>query len=117
ILNIGTEEGKGHAYMQVASDMIKDSPLADQYAGFMEGTDLLKGNVQVIVTDGFTGNVALKVAEGVARFIGQQAKETAKKSIAGMLGGLLLKGSIKKLKQTFDPSQYNGGMLVGLNGI
>jgi glycerol-3-phosphate acyltransferase PlsX len=117
ILNIGTEAGKGHAYLQEAADKIAASALNDCFDGFVEGTELMAGKVQVIVTDGFTGNVALKVAEGVARFIGHEGKRAIKSSIFGMIGGLFLMGGLRNLKKKFDPSRYNGGMLVGLNGI
>lgn len=117
ILNIGHEEAKGHAYLREAADMIRQSGIAAHYHGFVEGVDLSRGTVQVVVTDGFTGNVALKVAEGVAKFVSGELKRELKNGIISRIGAVLSLRALKRVRQRFNPSLYNGGMLVGLNGI
>ena len=88
-----------------------------KYHGFVEGNDITKGTVDVIVTDGFTGNVALKTAEGVGKLSSQFLKEAFKSGPLAMLGYLLSSGAMKKLKSKLDPSKYNGGMFLGLDGV
>jgi glycerol-3-phosphate acyltransferase PlsX len=117
ILNIGHEEAKGHGYLRDAAEMIRQSGLKEHYHGFVEGNDLSTGTVQVVVTDGFTGNVALKVAEGVAKFVSGELKRELKGGLLSRLGALLSLPALRRVRRRFNPSLYNGGMLVGLNGI
>ena len=115
LLNIGTEEGKGNKLVKQTSDILKK--LFDNYVGFVEGDDINKGIVDVIVTDGFTGNVFLKTIEGTARFITSELKEALADSFLSKVGALLALPSLSKLKKKLDPRLYNGGILLGLNGI
>lgn len=117
LLNIGSEEAKGHDYLREAAEMIRNSPLAPQFYGFIEGTDIGKGTVDVVVTDGFTGNVAIKVAEGTARLFTHELKRAFKRSLVGRIGGLLAMPSLRQMKRNLNPSLRNGGMFLGLNGI
>ncbi len=118
LLNVGSEEQKGHEEVREAHRILQDSPHFDfDYRGFVEGTDIAYGTVDVVVTDGFTGNVALKTAEGLARFFGNEIKQTLTAGPLAMLGALIASGSLKKMKQRLDPGRVNGGPLLGLNGI
>lgn len=119
ILNIGTEAGKGLEYLTKAENIFANlsEKLPFKYNGFIEGNDILEGKVDVIVTDGFSGNIALKSIEGTARFIKTSLKNIFKSSLLSMLGYILLYKSFKKLKTKIDPSKYNGAVLLGLNGI
>jgi glycerol-3-phosphate acyltransferase PlsX len=117
ILNVGAEEAKGHDYLREAAEKIRQSPLGAQFCGFVEGTDIAAGSVDVVVTDGFTGNVALKVMEGTARLYAAELKKSLNASLIGRLGALLALPSLRKLKRHLNPSLRNGGMFLGLNGI
>jgi phosphate acyltransferase len=117
LLNIGTEEGKGNDTLRDAAATLRSSPLAIEFRGFVEGTDLTSGKVDVVVTDGFTGNVALKAAEGAVGLYAQFLREALKSSILSKLGYLLAKPALQLLRQRLDPRRYNGAMFLGLNGI
>jgi glycerol-3-phosphate acyltransferase PlsX len=91
--------------------------LFDNYVGFVEGDDFGKGNVDVIVTDGFTGNVALKTIEGTAKYIASELKTSLSASIISKIGALVAMSSLNSLKKKLDPRLYNGAILVGLNGV
>jgi glycerol-3-phosphate acyltransferase PlsX len=117
LLNIGTEEGKGNDTLRDAAATLRSSPLAIEFRGFVEGTDLTSGKVDVVVTDGFTGNVALKAAEGAVGLYAQFLREAFKSSILSKLGYLLAKPALQLLRQRLDPRRYNGAMFLGLNGI
>ncbi len=117
LLNIGSEEIKGRDEIREASQMLRESPLAGQFAGFVEADDIGKGTVDIVVSDGFTGNIALKAIEGTARLIVGLLKDVTVHSIISKLGFLLAIRSLKKLKKKMDPGRYNGAMLVGLKGI
>ena len=118
LLNVGTEETKGRAELKVAHDMIAAS--ADKnnfdYVGFVEGTDIPSDKVDVIVTDGFTGNVALKTAEGTAKYISESLRAAFKNTIWSRMAALLAYTSLKRLSVRTDPRQANGGVFLGLNG-
>ena len=119
ILNIGSEAGKGFDYLSVAEQKIianKDK-LSFDYYGFVEGDDIFKGKVDVIATDGFTGNVALKTLEGTAKFITTNLKSSFESSLLGKLGAGIARGPLKKFKSSMDPRKYNGAVLLGLNGV
>jgi phosphate acyltransferase len=117
LLNIGTEDGKGNDTLREAAAALRNSPLAIEFHGFVEGTDLASGKVDVVVTDGFTGNVALKVAEGAVGLYAQFLREAFKSSLLSKLGYLLARPALQLLRQRLDPRRYNGAMLLGLNGI
>lgn len=117
LLNIGTEDLKGKDEVKLAASIIRDSTLPIDFEGFVEGDDIAKGTVDVVVTDGFTGNVALKTAEGTSRLISAFIRETFQSSLLAKIGYLLARGAIKKLRMRLDPSRYNGAVFLGLNGI
>ncbi|MBN8521237.1 MAG: phosphate acyltransferase PlsX [Alphaproteobacteria bacterium] len=117
LLNVGTEEMKGHEEVRSAAAILSTGQFPGRYHGFIEGTDITKGTVDVVVTDGFTGNVALKTAEGVGKLTSQFLKDAFKSSPLAMLGYFLASGAMKRMKDRVDPRKYNGGMFLGLNGI
>lgn len=117
LLNVGSEEMKGNDQVRAASAILSQVQFPGRFYGFVEGNDIPKGTVDVVVTDGFTGNVALKVAEGVAQLTGHYMKEAFHSSPLAKLGGMLAYGALKKVKNHVDPRYYNGGMFLGLNGI
>lgn len=118
LLNIGSEDFKGHEYLQDAAERIRNSNM--NFHGFVEGNDTVSGLVDVVVTDGFSGNIALKSIEGAAHLIGSFMKEVFvgdKTPFFTRLGTLLSKKSFKQLKSLIDPRVYNGALFVGLNGV
>lgn len=118
LLNIGSEEMKGREEIKEAANIIRSNPVNFDFKGFVEGHDIGKGEVDVVVTDGFTGNVALKTIEGTAKLIGSFLKEEIKKSPwYSKLGYLLLKPAFKSMYDRMDPRLYNGAMFAGLNGV
>ena len=118
LLNVGTEEHKGRAELQEANALLSRSTEAGSfdYVGFIEGTDILSDRVDVIVTDGFTGNVALKAIEGTARLVGDLLRQTLTSTLLAKLGALLARGALKRLQMRIDPRRVNGGVFLGLNG-
>jgi glycerol-3-phosphate acyltransferase PlsX len=117
ILNIGTEENKGRALERNALAVFREKFPSHVLKEFVEGNDIMTGNCNVIVTDGFCGNIALKTMEGAGRMIGGQLKSSIASSILGKLGYLIAKSCFIKFKERFDPNNYNGAMFLGLNGI
>jgi glycerol-3-phosphate acyltransferase PlsX len=117
LLNVGTEEMKGHDEIRAAAQVLNEVEFPGQYHGFIEGDDITKGTVDVVVTDGFTGNVALKTAEGVAKLTKSFLTDAFKSSPLAILGYMLSMGAMKKMKDKVDPRKYNGGMFLGVNGI
>jgi glycerol-3-phosphate acyltransferase PlsX len=117
LLNVGSEETKGHEALHEARAILSETKLPGEFHGFVEGDDLTKGTVDVIVTDGFTGNVALKAMEGTAKLITEYLRRTFKSSLLAGLGYLLARPAMRKLRKRVDPRRYNGAMLLGLNGI
>ena len=116
LLNIGSEEVKGNEIIKETYQKLNQIVNEDfEFKGFIEGSNIMDGNVNVIVADGFTGNVALKTAEGTANFISSELKNALKSSIFGRLGSLISMGSLKKFKKKLDPRLYNGAILLGLN--
>lgn len=115
LLNIGSEESKGNKLVKQTSEILKK--LFDNYVGFVEGNDINKGVVDVIVTDGFTGNVFLKTMEGTAKFITSELKSALADSFLSKVGALLALPALTKLKKKLDPRLYNGAILLGLNGV
>jgi glycerol-3-phosphate acyltransferase PlsX len=117
LLNIGVEEVKGLDEIKKAAAVLKDAPLPIRYKGFIEGDDVGRGAVDVVVTDGFTGNIALKTAEGTAKQIGEYLRAAMGRSFLARIGAVLAQGAFRALKDKMDPRQLNGGIFLGLNGI
>ncbi len=117
LLNIGTEENKGNEAVQAAASMLRDNDLNLNFYGFVEGNDIGKHVVDVVVTDGFTGNVALKAMEGSANLMSHVLKEKLLSSLFGRLGALIARPALRSYKDHFDPRLNNGAMFLGLNGI
>jgi glycerol-3-phosphate acyltransferase PlsX len=117
LLNVGTEEQKGREEVRAAAAILGGLKFHGSYHGFIEGNDITKGTVHVVVTDGFTGNVALKTAEGVGKLTANFLKDAFKSSPLAMLGYALAAPAMKKLKNRMDPARYNGGMFLGLDGV
>jgi len=115
LLNVGEEEIKGNDRVKQTALLLEQSPL--NYVGFVEGDDIFGGKVDVIVCDGFVGNVALKASEGVAHMLGAMAREEFMRTWWTRLGALCAAPSLKALRQRADPRRYNGASLVGLRGI
>ncbi len=118
LLNVGTEEHKGRAELKVAHDIIAQAADVNdfEYVGFVEGGDIPSDRVDVIVTDGFTGNVALKTAEGTASLISELLRAAFKYTPLSRIASLLAYPSLKRLSKRIDPRQVNGGVFLGLNG-
>lgn len=117
LLNIGSEEIKGNDAIKEAAQWLRESDLAECFHGFVEGDDIAAGTVDVVVTDGFTGNVALKTAEGTAKLIRGFVREAFMSSLMAKIGYVLAKRSLDKLRVRTDPRRYNGASLLGLNGV
>jgi len=117
ILNVGSEDLKGSDAVRAASLLIKDSDLADSFYGYVEGDDIAKGTVDVVVTDGFCGNITLKAIEGTVKMVASTLKEGFNGSFFAKLGYLLASTSLKPVLKRLDPRNYNGAMLIGLGGI
>src|SRR5262249_23958147 len=118
LLNIGTEEVKGHDEVRTAATILRErSILPGTFYGFVEGNDIALGTVDVIVTDGFSGNIALKTLEGTAQLITWFMRQAFASSIMAKLGYLFARGAMKILKIRADPRRYNGAMLLGLQGV
>src|SRR6267154_3852130 len=118
LLNIGVEEVKGLDAVREAGRILRDAQLPDiEYAGFVEGDDIGKGTVDVVVTEGFAGNIALKTAEGTARQIGQYLKSAMTRTLLSKLGYILARDAFRTLSEKMDPRKSNGGVFLGLNGI
>ncbi len=118
LLNVGIEEFKGRAELQDAAKLIGTVATSSdfQFVGFVEGSDIPSDRVDVIVTDGFTGNIALKTAEGTARQVSNLLKAAFTHSLLSRLGALFALTSLRRLKQRIDPRKVNGGVFLGLNG-
>jgi glycerol-3-phosphate acyltransferase PlsX len=118
LLNIGVEEVKGQDEIREAGRLLKETPIPGiDYRGFVEGNDLGQGIVDVVVTEGFTGNIALKTAEGTARQIAAYLKAAMSRTLMAKAGYLLAKSAFDRLRDKMDPSKVNGGVFLGLNGI
>jgi len=117
LLNIGEEEVKGTEAVKEAAQMLRESNLPIVFHGFVEGDDLGKGTVDVVVTDGFTGNIALKTAEGTARQVADYLRAAISRSFLSRLGYLLAQGAFRALARKLDPRASNGGVFLGLNGL
>ena len=118
LLNVGTEEHKGRAEIKAAHELITRHEETGRYefVGFVEGSDIPSDRVDVIVTDGFTGNIALKTGEGTAKLVSDFLRESFKSGPLAMLGAMLARGALKRLGARIDPRRVNGGVFLGLNG-
>jgi len=118
LLNVGSEEMKGTEMLKIASQRLRNLSNQDNfiYQGYIEGNNIMSGISNVIVTDGFTGNVALKTAEGTAKFITNNLKKNLTESIFSKISLLFSYFSLKKFKDKLDPRKYNGAIFLGLNG-
>lgn len=117
LLNVGSEEAKGNEVVKAAASMLKENGLKLNYYGHVEGDDITKGTVDVVVSDGFSGNISLKTAEGTAHMFSHFLKMAFKSSWISKLGYLLARPALKKVFNALDPRQHNGAMFLGLNGI
>lgn len=118
LLNIGVEEIKGVEQVKQAHAWLKDTDgLPLDYRGFVEGDQIGQGVVDVVVVEGFAGNIALKTAEGTARQIGKYLKDAMQRTLLSKIGALLASGGFKVLKHKMDPRRVNGGTFLGLNGL
>ena len=115
LLNIGEEEIKGNDQVKQAAHLLADCPL--NYIGFVEGDNIYTGGVDVVVCDGFIGNVALKSSEGVARMISHFMRQEFTRNLFTKLAGLAALPILKAFKRRIDPRRYNGASLLGLRGI
>ena len=116
LLNIGSEELKGNEIIKETFQKLNEKRNENfNFAGYIEGNELMNGEVNVIVSDGFTGNVALKTAEGTANFITQELKKALSGSILGKISSLLNISNLKKFKKRLDPRLYNGAIFIGLD--
>ena len=116
VLNVGSEDVKGHEEVREAHRILRATGLDLDYRGFVEGNDIAMGTVDVVVTDGFTGNVALKTAEGMARFFSRSLRSTLTSSPLATAGALVASGALGRMRARLDPSSVNGGPLLGLKG-
>ena len=118
LLNIGVEEVKGLEPIREAGQRLRDADLPNiNYAGFVEGDDLGKGTVDVVVTEGFSGNIALKTAEGTAKQIAEYLRSAMNRTLMARIGYFLARDAFNRLREKMDPRKGNGGVFLGLNGI
>ncbi len=117
LLNVGVESEKGHDEVRGAHRLLSDAPYDFDYRGFVEGDDIAKGVVDVIVTDGFTGNVALKTAEGLARFFRNELRTALTANLSSKIGAFVARDALRGMAKRLDPGSVNGGPFLGLKGI
>lgn len=117
LLNVGTEDLKGNAVVKAAHERFQAMDFGLNYQGYVEGNDISVGTIDVIVTDGFTGNIALKTAEGTGRLVGGFVKDALDGNILGKLAKIINARAFSALKAKIDPRNFNGGAFLGLNGI
>lgn len=117
LLNVGSEELKGDDRVRSAAEVLRDSHIGPQFRGFVEGHDITAGTTDVIVTDGFTGNVALKTGEGALKLMRDLLRQVFTSSIPARIGYLLARPALDRLREWMDPRRYNGAILIGLNGV
>ena len=118
LLNVGVEEVKGLDEIREAGQMLREIPLAGlEYSGFVEGNDIGKGTVDVVVTEGFSGNIALKAAEGTARQMAELLRAAMSRTWMARIGYVFAKSAFDRLREKMDPRKVNGGVFLGLNGV
>ena len=118
LLNVGVEEIKGQEEVKEAGQLLREANLMSmEYHGFVEGDDIGKGTVDVVVTEGFTGNIALKTAEGTAKQIGEYLRAAMSRTLMARIGYIFAKSAFDRLREKMDVRKINGGVFLGLNGI
>jgi glycerol-3-phosphate acyltransferase PlsX len=117
LLNVGSEELKGSDTVRDAAEILRASHIGPQFHGFVEGHDIAAGTTDVVVTDGFTGNVALKTGEGALKLISQFMKQVFTSGLIAKVAYLLVRPGMDRLREWLDPRRYNGAVMVGLNGV
>jgi len=117
LLNVGSEHLKGDERVRDAAAIIRESHLGQQFYGFIEGHDIAAGTTDIVVTDGFTGNVALKTGEGALKLVGDLLRQIFSTSLAGRLAYLFARPGLDRLREWLDPRRYNGAVMLGLNGV
>src|SRR5216684_3269280 len=117
LLNVGSEDLKGNDAVRAAAARLRGGMTPIRFHGFIEGDDIAAGTVDVIVTDGFTGNVALKAIEGIAKLFSESLRASFQHSLSGRIGYVFARGALKKFAARLDPRRYNGAMFLGLAGI
>lgn len=118
VVNVGAEALKGNDVVKDAAAQLRElEGLPGRFQGFVEGNDIPAGTVDVVVTDGFTGNIALKTAEGTVKLFAEYLRRTFRSTLMARLGYLLASGALRKLRDRLDPRKYNGAMFLGLAGI
>jgi phosphate acyltransferase len=117
LLNVGSEDLKGNDAVRAAAARLRGGMTPIRFYGFVEGDDIAAGTVDVIVTDGFTGNVTLKAVEGVAKLFSESLRASFRYSLSARIGYLFARGALRKLATRLDPRRYNGAMFLGLAGI
>jgi len=117
LLNVGSEDQKGNDAVRAASLRLRSALSPIRFCGFIEGNDIAAGAVDVVVTDGFTGNIAVKTAEGIAKLFSEFLAEAFRHSLSGRIGYLFARNALGKLRMRIDPRRYNGAVFLGLCGI
>ncbi len=117
LLNVGSEDQKGDDLRRQAAEILRGSYIGDQFRGFVEGHDIAAGSVDVIVTDGFTGNIALKTGEGALKLARDMLRQVFTSSLSARLGYVLARSGLERLREWLDPRRYNGAVMLGLNGM
>lgn len=117
LLNVGSEELKGDERLRQAAEAIRASHIAPQFHGFVEGHDITTGTTDVVVTDGFTGNIALKTGEGALKLVFSLLRQVFTSSLTTKVAGMLAKPELYRLREMLDPQRYNGAVFLGLNGV
>lgn len=117
LLNVGSEDLKGNDAVRAASARLRETVTPIHFYGFIEGDDIAAGTVDVVVTDGFTGNIAVKTAEGMAKLFGEFLEAAFRHSLAARIGYLFARRALRKLRMRSDPRRYNGAIFLGLSGI
>ena len=117
LLNVGSEHLKGDERLREAAEVLRASHIGPQFHGFVEGHDIAAGTTDVIVTDGFTGNVALKTGEGALKLMGGLLRQVFSGSLSARLAYLMARPGLDRLREWLDPRRYNGAVMLGLNGV
>ncbi len=117
LLNVGTEDGKGRTSVKNAAEILRSSPLAKHFHGYVEGDGVVSGIADVIVSDGFSGNVMLKAAEGTAKLCGHYIRSALRGSLGGWVAMVSARQALQTLREKLDPRKHNGAIFLGLDGV
>lgn len=117
LLNVGSEEMKGPDHVRAAADVLSTIDFPGEYIGFVEGNDITAGTVDVVVSDGYVGNISLKAIEGLGKFANSSFKGAMTSDPLAIIGAVFAFFALKRLKKKLDPRMYNGGVFLGLNGL